>query len=275
MNDQLTNSERIQKEFINVAAHELRTPIQPILGLAEILRRKTSDSDTRVMIDAILRSAESMHHLSSDILDVTRIESQTLRLNRQPVDIVPLLTDAVRDSSLKYNGNGNGLNHVERSPGSLDNSTDNGRVAFVKPPDSEQICVVGDRERIFQVVSNLLNNALKFTKDGRITVSIEKTLAADKDHSLNGNHDEYNERKKGFLLVTIRDSGMGIDPEVFPRLFTKFVTKSDRGTGLGLFISKGIIEAHGGRIWAQNNSDGRGATFFFTLPLYNPINGPG
>jgi signal transduction histidine kinase len=107
-----------------------------------------------------------------------------------------------------------------------------------------------DKARIIQVLSNLLGNALKFTKEGNIFISIKKI-----------NEEQVN--------VSIKDSGTGIDQEILPRLFEKFATKSDEGTGLGLYISKNIVEAHGGKIWAENNSDGRGSTFYFTLPISN------
>ena len=109
--------------------------------------------------------------------------------------------------------------------------------------------VNADKARIIQVLSNLLGNALKFTKEGNIIINIKKI-----------NEDQQ-------VMVTIKDSGTGIDPEILPRLFTKFATKSEEGTGLGLFISKSIVEAHGGKMWAENNSNGIGATFYFTLPL--------
>jgi signal transduction histidine kinase len=107
--------------------------------------------------------------------------------------------------------------------------------------------VDGDRERIFQVISNLLNNAIKFTDKGDVVVELDE--------------------KNGQAIVHVRDSGNGIAPEIYPKLFTKFATKSDKGTGLGLYVAKNIVEAHGGNIWAENNNDGKGATFTFTLPL--------
>jgi signal transduction histidine kinase len=121
--------------------------------------------------------------------------------------------------------------------------------------------VEADKERITQVMTNLLNNAVKFTKestsgsddDGGGTISI--TAAEKKENGQNA------------VLVTVKDTGTGIDPEILPSLFTKFTSKSYQGTGLGLFISKNIIEAHGGKIWAQNNPDGKGATFIFSLPI--------
>jgi signal transduction histidine kinase len=118
----------------------------------------------------------------------------------------------------------------------------------------DDLFVMADRSRLYQVFANLLNNAIKFTKEGGIIDIIVQR------------NDDVNEEAE----VSIKDIGVGIDPEIFPRLFTKFATKAETsGTGLGLFISKGIVEAHGGRIWAGNNSDGKGATFAFSLPVVN------
>ena len=103
--------------------------------------------------------------------------------------------------------------------------------------------------RLTQVISNLLNNSIKFTKEGEISVNVERDDIAQ------------------LIIVSVRDTGLGIDPEILPRLFTKFASRSFEGTGLGLYISKSIIEAHGGRIWTQNNDGNKGATFSFSLPL--------
>src|SRR5215469_5569739 len=117
----------------------------------------------------------------------------------------------------------------------------------------QDILIHADKGRISQVISNLLGNAIKFTTQGTIFVGVEKN------------------KNNNSVIVSVKDSGQGIDSTILPRLFTKFASKSYKGTGLGLFISKGIIEAHGGKIWAENNIDGKGATFYFSLPLRAPI----
>jgi two-component system sensor histidine kinase VicK len=127
------------------------------------------------------------------------------------------------------------------------------RILLEEPFENNPIYVHVDKVRLYEVIANLLSNAIKFTQKGTISISIDTGV------NINNNIDE--------VIVRIRDTGVGIHPEILPRLFTKFATRSDRGTGLGLFISKGIVEAHGGKIWAENNSDGNGATFSFTLPL--------
>jgi signal transduction histidine kinase len=234
VNEQLIQHDKLQKEFIDMAAHELRTPIQPILGLTDVLRDNISDSHQSRLLDVIMRNARRLQRLSCDILDVSKIESSLLKLSKSPIDLNEKIKTVINDIQNGY-----------------DRENNNNITFFFQPKDS--ITVYADRDRIYQVLSNLLNNAVKFTKNG--TVTINTSL----------NHKTNNHNKEA--IVTITDTGSGIAPEIMPKLFTKFVTSSQTGTGLGLFISKGIIEAHGGRIWAENNSNGLGASFSFSLPL--------
>lgn len=232
-NDQLKVHDKMQKEFINIAAHELRTPIMPILGEVEYIGNQFDHKKEKVevqkdQVTLIIRNAKRLERLASDILDVTKIESKTLKLNEEQFNLNDILSDAVQDIRNHISDNGSG-NYV--------------KVAYI-PKD---IIVEADKGRITQVISNLLSNAVKFTEEGVIYVSAEK--------------------KDDQVVISIKDTGKGIDPEILSRLFSKFVTKSDKGTGLGLFISKSIVQAHGGRIWAENNADGKGATFYFTLPI--------
>ena len=222
-------SERIQKDFINIAAHELRSPIQPILGLSEILKGMIKDSQQLELLQVINRNAKRLQRLTEDILDVTRIESQSLIIKKVRFNIIEVIQSTIADSTKAFGG----------------------RKLKVKLLGSEDaIFVEADKGRITQVIANILNNAIRFTQDtgGEIRVNAEKK-------------EDIKE-----VLVEIKDTGEGIDSQVLPRLFSKFATKSIGGSGLGLYISKSIVEAHGGRIWAENNSDGRGATFTFTLP---------
>jgi signal transduction histidine kinase len=236
-NEQLKHHDKIQKEFINMAAHELRTPIQPILGLTDVLRDQVTDSHQAKLLDVIMRNARRLQRLSRDILDVSKIESSLLKLSKTSFELNEKIKNAINDTE---NGR--------------DNSSNSVKILF---PSKEPITVIADRDRIYQVLSNLLSNALKFTNNGTITV---KT-------SLNNSSDNHNNKE---VIVTIIDTGIGIPPEIMPKLFSKFVTSSNQGTGLGLFISKGIIQAHGGRIWAENNTDGVGASFSFSLPITEP-----
>ena len=230
--EQLKVHDKMQKEFIDIAAHELRTPIQPILGLTGVLRsRKVRDrEEEEELMDVIIRNARRLQRLTEDILDITRIESQSLHLKKERFDVNEVILNAITDSR----------NHIKRES--------NYNIKFIYK-DRKDIFVEADKARIIQVISNLLCNSIKFTNQGTVTISVEEK-------------DTYQ------IVVSIKDTGIGIDPEIVSRLFSKFATKSNTGTGLGLFISKSIIESHGGMIWAENNPDGeKGATFYFSLPL--------
>ena len=229
-NEQLKVHDRMQKEFINVAAHELRTPIMPILGDAQYIERQFDNDDPRIQIEkdqvsSLIRNAKRLDRLASDILDVTRIESKSLKLNKEKFNLKDVVLSNLADIK-RFEYEGSGFPDIKYTP--------------------KDIIVNADKGRLSQVIANLLSNAIKFTDKGVITI---KTCESD-----------------GEVIVSIRDSGSGIDPEIFPKLFSKFITKSDRGTGLGLFISKSIIESHGGKIWAENNRFEPGATFYFSLP---------
>jgi len=236
-NEQLRQHDKIQKEFINMAAHELRTPIQPILGLADVLRDYVTDSHQSKLLDVIMRNAKRLQRLSCDILDVSKIESSLLKISKSKIDLNEKIKNVINDVENGYD----------------DGNNSNVKIIF---EPKETIYVYADKDRIHQVLSNLLNNAIKYTKNG--TVTINTSIA-------NGSNNNANNDKEA--VVTIMDTGYGITPEIMQKLFSKFVTTSSHGTGLGLFISKGIIEAHGGRIWAENNSNGVGSSFSFSLPF--------
>jgi signal transduction histidine kinase len=249
LNEELKNTETMQKEFINIAAHELRNPIQPILGLSAILRSKAEGDikQYRELLDVIYRSAKRLQQLTEDILDIAKIESQTLNLNKSHFNLKEVMLNTIADfkSQLKSEGKDT-------------------KVKLDYISKEEDIFVYGDPGRITQVIYNFLSNAIKFTDEGVITVSMKRY--EDTNNATNNN----NQRK---VIVSVQDTGKGIDPTVKDRLFEKFATKSEKGLGLGLYISKKIIEAHDGKIWAENNADGKkGATFYFTLPATNLLN---
>ncbi|MGA7691389.1 MAG: HAMP domain-containing sensor histidine kinase [Nitrososphaeraceae archaeon] len=225
-NEELRKAHEMQKEFINIASHEMKTPTQAILGFSELV--ETHPEKSGEMIHAIKKNAKRLQRLTNDILDVARIESQSLKLNKESVNIQDKIQNVIRDIE----------NQIP--------SSSTPRISFVCP--KEPIYVQADKVRLYGVLANLLNNAVKFTREGTIVATV----------NVKGNDE---------VIISVKDSGTGIHPEILPRLFTKFATKSDTGTGLGLFISKGVVEAHGGKIWAENNSDGKGTTFCFTLPL--------
>ncbi len=233
-NERLLAQEKMQQEFINVAAHELRTPVQPLLGIAEQLEGELRDGVDAIKIEKpeiemFARNAKRLTRLASDILEVSRIESNTIKLQKEHVDLKEKILKVIEDTK-SFIDDGQDLELV-----------------FDDAAVQEPVVVEADKARLFEVLSNLIRNAIKFTKKGVITVRLEK--------------------QDGHVSISIKDTGEGIDPEIMPKLFTKFTTNSDQGTGLGLFISKNILEAHGGKIWAENNPGGRGATFTFTLPL--------
>jgi signal transduction histidine kinase len=233
-NKQLDVHDKMQKEFINIAAHELRTPTQAIVGFAELAKMDKEyvnvDKRRGGFIDIIYRNSIRLHTLIKEILDITRIESNTLILNKERFNILEIIRNSIKDIS---------------------NQSDNNMIEILFEESKDPIYVEADRLRVYEVISNLLTNAVEFTKTGTITV-----MAAIKQN-----------KNSHQVIVTVKDTGSGIDPEIAPRLFTKFASKSESGTGLGLYISKSIIEAHGGKIWAENNVSGIGATFSFTLPL--------
>jgi signal transduction histidine kinase len=243
-NDELTKKNRGMDEFINIAAHELKTPIQPILGLSEIISANLNGEQHEYM-EIIRRNARRLQRLTQNILDVTKIESRSLSLNKEPVDLNDMISKIVEENARHIKGteNGQGIKLIHFCSKTL-------------------IIVEADRERLIQVISNLLLNAIKFTKEGTISISVQENIESIKNSSIQE------------VIVTVKDTGSGIDPEIAPNLFSKFTT-SEQGTGLGLFISKNIIEAHGGKIWAKNNPDGeRGTTFIFSLPLVARIQDP-
>ena len=223
--EKLASHDKMQKEFINIAAHELKTPIQPILGLSGTLQDLVQKEPEKAYVEIIMRNAKRLERLTEDLLDVTRIESHSFHLNKDLFNLKDVILAQVKDYQKQAYDKSIQLHY-----------------------DHKDILVNADKARITQVIANLLRNAIIFTEQSG-HISIISYL----DNSQ--------------VVISIRDTGSGIDPEIYPKLFTKFATKSEKGTGLGLFISKSIIEAHGGKIWAQNNIDDNGATFSFTLPV--------
>ena len=221
-NDELRRLDTLKDEFINVAAHELHNPITPMLIMIENLQEEFGQ---REEVKVIARNARKIHELVKSILNVARLENQSIVLEKEQFDLSSVLADAVQDARKQAKGI-----QIDYEPAT--------------------IMVRADKWKVAEVVLNLLDNAIKFSREGTITI-----LATRKDND---------------AVVSIKDCGTDIHPDIMPRLFTKFATKSDKGTGIGLYFSKKIVEAHGGAIWAENNADGKGATFSFSLPLGEP-----
>jgi signal transduction histidine kinase len=249
-NEHLKIHAKMQREFIDIAAHELRTPITPILGYAEMLESEQEEEEQeeqeieknnykntirRDYIEAIIRNARRLEHLSNLFIDSASIQAKTFKLDKELLNLTDVLLAAVDDQKITI------AHDLEKR--------NNIKLRYI--PSENHILILADRIRLIQAISNLLSNAVKFTKEGIISIVLKK--------------------EKDKATVRIQDTGVGIDPEIMPRLFLKFATKSDTGgTGLGLYISKSIIEAHGGTILAGDNEEGkRGATFTFSLPLSN------
>lgn len=261
VNQKLEINDKILTNFIQSAAHELRNPIQPILGMSQIIKYRITQKDKKELnvdevcsfLDIIIRNAKSLSRLTDDVLDTSRIETNSLHLNKETFNLKELIQVLVDDYMIQNNiakkNNNNNDHNIKLSI--LSPITEEEEKA--EEQNADLFLINADRGRISQVINNLLNNALKFTHEcDTIYVNLEQK-----------NIDSRRE-----CIVSVKDTGIGIDPAMFPRLFTKFATKSETGIGLGLFICKNIIESHGGKIWAENNADSTGgATFAFSLPM--------
>ena len=249
-----------QKEFISIAAHELRSPITPILGTLELIEYEFEESDKKEItlkkeyFERLVRNTNRLERLVSEILDVTRIDDKSLKLKKEHFNLNEIVLDAIEDHRRqldKSDGNTKILYEFKKEE-------EEERVSRGADTPAEEIFVTADKNRINQVIYNLLTNAIKFTKEGMVSILVKKKKG--KNH--------INE-----VILSVKDTGIGIGSEILPRLFSMFATESEIGTGLGLFISKNIVEAHGGKIWGENNTDGKGATFVFSLPSeHNDIN---
>jgi signal transduction histidine kinase len=268
----------------------LKTPIQPILGYAELLLQEESDDKKRHALMGIVHNSERLQKLASDILDITKIESKTFRIYKKSLNLNSVIANIVKDYVRRIEQSKteditrliSSVNDGSSSDNDNDNNNTNGkrigpRLVFEsKVKEQEDIFFVeADEERLAQVICNIVDNALKFTDaDGNVIVTVGKQqkLQLQPQPQQLGEHIEQRQpdqeqTNQQYAIITIKDTGTGIHPEIFPRLFSKFATKSHRGTGLGLYISKNIIEAHGGKLYATNNNDGKGATFTIVLPL--------
>lgn len=285
-NEDLKTHDKLQKEFINIAAHELRTPTQAISGNLEliemiyipsimqnpknntyelakefeaVLKDKEKLNDFTRGLQSTYRSSQRLEKLVNDILDTSRIESNRLEIHKERFNLNEKIQNVIKDITKRSND--------------IDTSNNpEGQVNILYQPKIDPIPVNADKIRLFEVLSNLLNNAIRFSEGKPINITVEKVKNnedSEKDtkiQSFNSNS-IIDDTPSEMVVVSIIDHGEGIDKDILPRLFTKFATKSNQGTGLGLYIAKSIIESHKGKIWAQNNKDGKGATFSFSLPL--------
>jgi signal transduction histidine kinase len=240
----VTNNDKVKEDFVNICAHELRSPIQPILGLSILVKNKITDANQREILDVIIRNARRLKRLADDLLEVTKIESNLIKLDKEKFNLNDFLNETLFDYETKVSKE--------------ENNDNNTHLNIIKSiPDEIVFSVDADKDRLIQVIHNILNNAVRARSDGNNNNDLDNEAIY---FSLRQNNE--NE-----VQISVKDRGSGIDDEILSNLFTKFITKSGKGIGLGLFIAKNIIEAHDGKIWATNNNDGKGATFYFTLPI--------
>jgi len=237
------NRDEVKREdFINICAHELRSPIQPILGLSLLVRNKITDSSQREMLDIIIRNAKRLKKLTNDLLEIAKIESNMINLEKEKFNLTDFINYIIKDYENKYSkediNNNSSLNIIKVIPKDI--------VFFIE----------ADKDKLIQVIFNILNNAIG-------------VLGYNYDN--NPIYFSLKQSDKNEIQISIKDMGPGIDIHILPKLFSKFVAKSGKGIGLGLFITKSIVEAHGGKIWAENNIGEKGATFYFTLPIIMQI----
>ena len=296
-NRELKSHDKLQKDFINIAAHELRTPTQVISGYTEMLIEDiqnylsknhniniitTHNNNNTIqeasiipriftMIKAVDRNSSRLYKLTSDLIDVIHIEQNKLELKKEIFDLNETIDDIIIDlKKLILSENNNDISDI--------------KIIFEKSDNS--MMIFADKSRISQVIFNLLSNAVKFTLNGKIIISIDKrknnlqttsagstisSTAINSNRKLqlishNNDYDYNNNNYNNEIIVKIKDTGPGLNPDIQSRLFEKFSSKSEKGIGLGLYISKKIIEAHNGSIKGENNQYGKGATFTFTLP---------
>ncbi|HEU5119404.1 MAG TPA: HAMP domain-containing sensor histidine kinase [Candidatus Nitrosocosmicus sp.] len=230
-NEKLKDQGKMQSRFMDLVAHELRTPLQSILGITEILKNEIKDNDQNFLLRIAISNAKKLHRLSENILDITRLEGNILYLNKERFSLNQLTTDIISDfvTNIEYNKS----------------------ITFEYRNFDKEYFVFADKFRVGQVIQNLIDNAMRFVRNrGKITL----ILGEKKIHS------------KDIVELSVMDDGESLKPEILARLFTKFASDSYYGTGIGLYLCKKIIEAHDGRIWAKNNLDKKGCTFSFGIP---------
>ncbi len=239
--EKVKESEKMKSEFINIAAHELRTPIQPILGLTDVIYSKIEDKEQQEILDIVMRNAYRLKRLTDNVLDVTKIESQSLILKKEKLNLNILISEVLKEY----------VNKEVKKQQTI-------KIVYDFKPKDDDIIVEADKDKLSQVIRNLVDNALKFTTMYNNQQTIFVIIDKKKEE----------EKEKEQVIVSVKDTGVGISKEVLPKLFSKFTTSdSSTGTGLGLYICKSIVEAHRGEICAENNLDDKGATFRFTLPI--------
>lgn len=239
---QLENNNRIHKEFVDIIIHELSNPIHLINGFTQHLLDETKNIQEKEMLFKIISHTKNLKFLIKNLSELTSIEANIYSLKKEYFDINKLIFDIIDDFKLN-------LYTMKKN------------ILFEFESQSQENIVFADPRKISQVLSNLINNSCKFVPKvgGLISISVERKKISSVSNE--------NQKRQRMTCITIRDNGEGLDPNIMPILFSKFKTYATVGTGLGLYISKNIIDSHGGRIFATNNINSKGASFSFTLPI--------
>lgn len=237
-NEKLKELDQRKSEFVSLASHQLRSPLTAIKGYASMLLEGSFGplaDKTKEAIDRIFESSNRLVNIIEDFLTISRIEQNRLAFSFGPVDFKKLVAGIAED--IKTVAGKRGLTLV------------------FSPPKEDSFMITADSGKIAQVVTNLIDNAIKYTPSGTIEVALKKN------------------EKKRTVLLSVKDSGVGIPKEELQEVFSKFVRGKNAhninvtGSGLGLYIAQELVKAHNGRIWAESEGEGRGSTFFIELPL--------
>lgn len=263
-----------QKDFVNIAAHEIRSPCQAIIGYVDLLNLEPNNS--KRYLDLISMNAERLSLLISNILDASRIDNKTLQIKNEKFNLIELLEKIIDDLNSRLANDSNQHTEIIFKYSQSENQKTNATIDVYK----KNIIVDADRGRITQVIFNLLDNAIRFGKGNKILVTLRinipnlykvvENISSTEGKTLidSPEQKQQDQNQRKIVVVQVKDAGRGMNSKVLDNLFSKFASDiTSGGTGLGLFISKNIIEAHGGRIWAENNKDQKGAAFYFSLPL--------
>jgi two-component system, OmpR family, sensor histidine kinase VicK len=308
LHEELKRVDKIKNEFINIAAHELRTPIMPIIAGLEMIEYKLGEEIRSVKkeLEIVYRNAARLQKLAEDILQTSRIESGTFQINTEDeVDIGCLILDVIRDITEKYKHSDKKEVSISFSPLGQEQEENEDSATHDNYPQKQTktkllttTFISCDKPKITEVLFNLMDNAIKFADSGTVSVHLAAEYSDQHYPPPHNHHSDYfgadNNNYRSFtsrspsnttggdddmqvignIKISITNTGKGIDPSIKDRLFDKFVTTSNKGTGLGLYLSKKIVELHGGRIWAANNDHKKGATFTFSLPIKRKRDSP-
>lgn len=251
--EQLREANRMKDEFLAILSHELRSPLNAILGWAQLLRsRKLNETQMAKAMETIERNARNQTQLIEDLLDISRMIRGQLHLNICTCDLVPIIESAIQTVTLAAQAKEINLSFsLINSPGML--------------LDNTKFLVTGDIQRLQQIIWNLLSNAIKFTPTGgRVEITLSQNIE---------NSEKLPSSMISYAEIQVKDTGIGIKPEFVPYVFDRFrqadssSTRSYGGLGLGLAIVHHLVELHGGHISVASDGAGEGATFTVKLPL--------